>query len=151
MNLHFHSDQRKKTNKWSGNMLMFHVDINMKRLGIRFKNNVSMIQIRLFLLRDNKLSVSVSSGRSRESSLHQLITSTYRNMTPIAAFLYKLYSVLISSFFRLLRSKSDGEFHLYGKAVNQEFSGVRFPRSSHQIQQVCELEREFAALIDISW
>ncbi len=54
----------------------------------------------------HQLSVSVSSGRSRESSLHQLITSTYRNTTPIAAFLYKLYPVLISSFSRLLRSKS---------------------------------------------
>ncbi len=39
MNLHFHSDQGEKTNKWAGNMLMFHVDINMKRLGIRFKND----------------------------------------------------------------------------------------------------------------
>ncbi len=26
-------------NKWAGNMLMFHVDVNMKRLGIRFKND----------------------------------------------------------------------------------------------------------------
>ncbi len=26
-------------NKWVGNMLMFHVDVNMKRLGIRFKND----------------------------------------------------------------------------------------------------------------
>ncbi len=25
--------------KWVGNMLMFHVDLNMKRLGIRFKND----------------------------------------------------------------------------------------------------------------
>ncbi len=31
---HFHSDQHKKTSKWAGNMLMFHVDIKMKRLGI---------------------------------------------------------------------------------------------------------------------
>ncbi len=38
--LHFYSDQWEKTNKWAGNMLMFHVDINMKRLGIRFKNNL---------------------------------------------------------------------------------------------------------------
>ncbi len=30
---------RSARNKWAGNMLMFHVDINMKRLGIRFKNN----------------------------------------------------------------------------------------------------------------
>ncbi len=37
--MNFHSDQRKKTNKWAGNMLMFHVDVNRKRLGIRFKNN----------------------------------------------------------------------------------------------------------------
>ncbi len=37
MNLHFHSDQREKTNKWAGNM--FHVDVNMKRLGISFKND----------------------------------------------------------------------------------------------------------------
>ncbi len=36
MNLHFHSDQCKKTNKWAGNMLMFHVDVNMKQLGISF-------------------------------------------------------------------------------------------------------------------
>ncbi len=35
----FHSDQRKKTNKWAGNMLMFHVDVNMNQLGIRFKND----------------------------------------------------------------------------------------------------------------
>ncbi len=39
MYLHFHSDKREKTNKWEGNMLMFHVGVNMKRLGIRFKNN----------------------------------------------------------------------------------------------------------------
>ncbi len=26
-------------NKWVGNMLMFHVDVNMKRLGIHFKND----------------------------------------------------------------------------------------------------------------
>ncbi len=39
MTLHFHSDQCEKTNKWAGNMLMFHVDLNMKRLGIRFKND----------------------------------------------------------------------------------------------------------------
>ncbi len=37
MNLHFHSDQCENTNKWAGNMLMFHFDVNMKRLGIRFK------------------------------------------------------------------------------------------------------------------
>ncbi len=35
MNLHFHSDQR---GKWAGNMLIFHVDVNMKQFGIRFKN-----------------------------------------------------------------------------------------------------------------
>ncbi len=46
MNLHFHSDQRENQvsqvcvrNKWAGNMLIFHVDVNMKRLGIRFKND----------------------------------------------------------------------------------------------------------------
>ncbi len=39
MNLHFHSDLSEKTNKWVGNMLMFHVDINMKQLGTRFKND----------------------------------------------------------------------------------------------------------------
>ncbi len=38
MNLHLHSNQCEKTNKWAGNMLMFHVDVNMKWLGIRFKN-----------------------------------------------------------------------------------------------------------------
>ncbi len=27
----------RKTNKWADNMLMFHVDVNMKRLGISFK------------------------------------------------------------------------------------------------------------------
>ncbi len=26
-------------NKWAGNMLMFHFDVNMKRLKIRFKND----------------------------------------------------------------------------------------------------------------
>ncbi len=50
MNLHFHSDQRENwlmvkfsqvctCNNWAGNMLIFHVDVNMKRLGIRFKND----------------------------------------------------------------------------------------------------------------
>ncbi len=29
----------EKTNNWAGNMLMFHIDVNMKRLGIRFKND----------------------------------------------------------------------------------------------------------------
>ncbi len=38
-NLHFHSDQREKPNKWAANMLMFNFDINMKRLGFRFKND----------------------------------------------------------------------------------------------------------------
>ncbi len=33
------------------NMLMFHVDVNINWLGIRFKND--MIQSRCFLLRDN--------------------------------------------------------------------------------------------------
>ncbi len=33
-----HVDQHEKTNKWVGNMLMFHVDVNMKLLGIHFKN-----------------------------------------------------------------------------------------------------------------
>ncbi len=42
-------------NKWAGNMLMFHFDVNMKRLGIRIKKRlVSMIQSRIFLLRGNK-------------------------------------------------------------------------------------------------
>ncbi len=39
MNSHLHSDQREKTHKWAGNMLMFHVDVNKKRLGIHFKND----------------------------------------------------------------------------------------------------------------
>ncbi len=52
MNLHFHSDQRKKTNKRAGNMLLFHVDVNRKRLGIRFQL-YSMIQHRHSVLRDN--------------------------------------------------------------------------------------------------
>ncbi len=30
----------EKTNKWVGDMLMFHVDINMKWLWIRFKNGL---------------------------------------------------------------------------------------------------------------
>ncbi len=35
-------------------MLMFHVDVNMKRLGIRFKKlQISMIQTPLFHLTDN--------------------------------------------------------------------------------------------------
>ncbi len=28
-----------KCNKWAGSMLMFHADVNMKRLGIHFKND----------------------------------------------------------------------------------------------------------------
>ncbi len=46
MNLHFHSDQHKNqvfpgllVQQVGGNMLMFHVDVNMKRPGIRFKND----------------------------------------------------------------------------------------------------------------
>ncbi len=39
--------------KCAGNMLMFHVDVNMKRLGIRFKNYSFKWFSRLFLLRDN--------------------------------------------------------------------------------------------------
>ncbi len=45
---------------------------------------------------------NVSSGRTRDSSLYQLITSTYWNMTPITEFLYKLYLLLFSSFFTRL-------------------------------------------------
>ncbi len=30
----------ENTNKWAGNMPMFHVDINMKQLGICFKNDL---------------------------------------------------------------------------------------------------------------
>ncbi len=33
----------KKTNKWAGNMLMFHVDFKMKRLGIRFNESESTL------------------------------------------------------------------------------------------------------------
>ncbi len=40
MNLHFHSDQRVKTIKCAGNMLMFNVDVN---IGMRFKKNVSFL------------------------------------------------------------------------------------------------------------
>ncbi len=29
----------EKTNKWAGSMLMFHVDVNIKRLGVCFKND----------------------------------------------------------------------------------------------------------------
>ncbi len=44
----------RKDQQVGGNMLMFHVDFNMKRLGIRLKKRlVSMIQSQLFLLRDN--------------------------------------------------------------------------------------------------
>ncbi len=44
-------------NKWTGNILMFHVDVNTKRLGICFKKRLlSMIQRRLFLLRHGALS-----------------------------------------------------------------------------------------------
>ncbi len=43
----------RKDQQVGGNMLMFHVDVCMKRLGIRFKNDSSMIQSRLFPLRDN--------------------------------------------------------------------------------------------------
>ncbi len=39
MDLHFHSDQREKTNMWAGNMLMFPAGVNMKRLKIRFNND----------------------------------------------------------------------------------------------------------------
>ncbi len=39
MILHFSLDQREKTNKWASIMLMFHVDVNMKRFRIRFKIN----------------------------------------------------------------------------------------------------------------
>ncbi len=46
MNLHFHSDQIEnkvfpglRTQQVGGNMLMFHVDVNMKWLGIHFKND----------------------------------------------------------------------------------------------------------------
>ncbi len=35
--LNFHSDQCEKT-KWAGNMLIFNIEVKMKRLGIRFKN-----------------------------------------------------------------------------------------------------------------
>ncbi len=53
-------DQCEKTNKWAGNMLMFHVDVNMKWLGIRFKKLlVSIIQSRLFILRDNNFIYTV--------------------------------------------------------------------------------------------
>ncbi len=48
-----------------------------------------------------KMKRNVISGRSRDSSLHQLITSTYRNTTPITASLHKHYSVLFSSLLAL--------------------------------------------------
>ncbi len=35
----FNSDQCQNTNKWAGNMLMFHVDVNIKQLGISVKND----------------------------------------------------------------------------------------------------------------
>ncbi len=41
---------REKTNKWAGNMLMFHVDVNMKWLGMN--DSGSVIKSQLFLLRD---------------------------------------------------------------------------------------------------
>ncbi len=43
---------RSALNKWAGNMLMFHVDVNLNLLGICFKNH-SFQWFRLFLLRDN--------------------------------------------------------------------------------------------------
>ncbi len=53
MNLDFDSDQHKQTNKCVGNMLIFHIEVNMKRFGICFKND----SLQLFrvdsLLRDN--------------------------------------------------------------------------------------------------
>ncbi len=49
----FRPTQRSIFPRWVSNMLMFNVDVNMKRLGIRLKKRlVSMIQSRLFLLRD---------------------------------------------------------------------------------------------------
>ncbi len=45
MNLHFHSDQRVKTIKCAGNILMFNVDVN---IGMRFKKTS-----RFYDLRDN--------------------------------------------------------------------------------------------------
>ncbi len=49
MNLHFYSDQRENrlmvkfsqvcAHKWASNMLIFHVDVNMKQLGIHFKTD----------------------------------------------------------------------------------------------------------------
>ncbi len=33
------TDNFKAPNKWAGNMLMFHFDVNMKQLKIRLKND----------------------------------------------------------------------------------------------------------------
>ncbi len=66
MNLHFHSDQREKTNKWVGNrpMLMFHVDVNMQWLG--------MIQGQLSLLRDNNFIHGALSDLNFAGCFHSL-------------------------------------------------------------------------------
>ncbi len=39
LSLSYNTHLTQKTNKCAGNMLMFHVDVNMKRLGIRFKDD----------------------------------------------------------------------------------------------------------------
>ncbi len=39
--LHFQLDQSKKTNKCADHVQMFHVDVNMKQFGIRFKVHVN--------------------------------------------------------------------------------------------------------------
>ncbi len=56
MNLHFDSDQRENTSKWTGNMLMFHVEVNMKLLGIRFKKDLFQWFRVNFFFKDNNVS-----------------------------------------------------------------------------------------------
>ncbi len=39
----FHSDQGEKTSKWTGNLLIFHFNINKNRLGIHFNDSESTV------------------------------------------------------------------------------------------------------------
>ncbi len=55
-------------------MLMFHVDVNMKRLGIHFKNYSSMIQSQLFHLRDSKF----THGALSDSKLCRMFSFTLK-------------------------------------------------------------------------
>ncbi len=68
-------------NKWAGNMLMFHFDINMKRLKIRFKND-SFQWFRVdSLLRDNNFIHSAHSDlkHSLRAVLHTAWKVIFKN------------------------------------------------------------------------